>query len=217
MRLLLIEDDKLLGEGLLGYLQGENHVVDWCQRLVDVVPVQDEPYDAWLVDWQLPDGSGVDWLRAQRKAGLLTPALVLTARDQLTDRIRGLDSGADDYLVKPFDPEELSARLRAVCRRTAGNAGAWLRFGDVELELQTRQARVSGVPADLTAREWRVVEALVMRAGRTVSKADLESLVLGLDGEAASNTLEVHISNIRRKLDRHFIETIRFLGYRVRP
>jgi two-component system OmpR family response regulator len=217
MRLLLIEDDKLLGEGLLGYLQGDNHVVDWCQRLTDVVPLQDESYDAWLVDWQLPDGSGVDWLRAQRKSGRTTPALVLTARDQLIDRIRGLDSGADDYLVKPFDPEELSARLRAVCRRTAGSAGTWLQFGDVEVDLQTRQARVSGVPADLTAREWRVVEALVMRAGRTVSKADLEALVLGLDGESASNTLEVHISNIRRKLDRHFIETIRFMGYRVRP
>lgn len=217
MRLLLIEDDTLLGEGLLGYLQGENHVVDWCKRLTDVVPLQDESYDAWLVDWQLPDGSGVDWLRAQRKSGRTTPALVLTARDQLVDRIRGLDSGADDYLVKPFDPEELSARLRAVCRRTAGSAGTWLQFGDVEVDLQTRQARVSGVPADLTAREWRVVEALVMRAGRTVSKADLEALVLGLDGESASNTLEVHISNIRRKLDRHFIETIRFMGYRVRP
>jgi two-component system, OmpR family, response regulator len=217
MRLLLIEDDKILGDGLLAYLQGEGHVVDWCHRLADVAPLDDQPYDAWLVDWQLPDGSGVDWLRSQRKAGAKTPALVLTARDQLSDRIRGLDSGADDYLVKPFDPEELSARLRAVCRRTAGSAGAWLRFGDVEIDLQNKQARVSGVAADLTAREWRLVEALVMRAGRTVSRADLESLVLGLDGEPASNTLEVHVSNIRRKLDRSFIETIRFLGYRVRP
>jgi two-component system OmpR family response regulator len=217
MRLLLIEDDQLLGEGLTAYLQGEDHVVDWCQRLADVSSLAGEPYDAWLVDWQLPDGSGVDWLRAQRKTGQLTPALVLTARDQLADRIRGLDSGADDYLVKPFEPEELSARLRAVCRRTAGSAGTWLRFRDVEVDVQTRQARVSGVLADLTAREWRVVEALVMRAGRTVSKSDLESLVLGLDGEAASNTLEVHVSNIRRKLDRSFIETIRYLGYRVRP
>ena len=113
MRLLLIEDDDILGEGLRDYLRAEGHVVDWCSRLRDAAAWRGEPYDAWLVDWQLPDGSGLDWLRGQRARGDTTPALMLTARDRLADRVLGLDAGADDYLVKPFAPEELVARLRA--------------------------------------------------------------------------------------------------------
>jgi two-component system, OmpR family, response regulator len=215
MRLLLLEDDLILGEGLRDFLQTEGHVVDWCQSLSQARVLGSEPYDALLVDWQLPDGSGVDWVRTMRRQGCVTPVLVLTARDLLSDRVHGLDSGADDYLVKPFDPEELTARIRAVRRRVSGSASPRLTFGEVELDLTAKMAYLSGVRADLTAREWSVVEALALRAGRLVSKTDLEALVLGLDGEVASNSLEVHISSIRRKLGRALIETVRGMGYRM--
>jgi two-component system, OmpR family, response regulator len=215
MRVLLIEDDDLLGEGLRDFLRAEEHVVDWVRRLADADAGRGEPYDAWLVDWQLPDGSGLDWLRTHRLRGDTTPALMLTARDLLTDRVRGLDAGADDYLVKPFAPEEMVARLRAVCRRSAGVAQARARYGAVEVDLTARSTWCEGQRVDLTAREWAVLEALVLRAGRIVPKADLERLVLGSDAEVASNALEVHVSSLRRKLGRNLIETVRGLGYRV--
>jgi two-component system OmpR family response regulator len=215
MRLLLIEDDDVLGEGLRDYLRAEGHVADWCRRLAETDALRGEPHDAWLVDWQLPDGSGLDWLAARRRRGERVPALVLTARDALADRIAGLDRGADDYLVKPFAPEELVARLRAVCRRSTGQADSRLRLGAVELDLAARRAWREGEPAELTAREWAVLEALVLRAGRIVSKAELERLVLGFEAELASNALEVHVSSLRRKLGRGLIETVRGLGYRV--
>ena len=128
MRLLLIEDDDILGEGLRDFLRADGHSVDWCRSLHEAAACRGEPYDALLVDWQLPDGSGLAWLQTQRRQGDATPALMLTARDRLDDRIQGLDSGADDYLVKPFEPEELAARLRAVTRRRAGSAGERLRL-----------------------------------------------------------------------------------------
>lgn len=215
MRLLLLEDDAILGAGLRDFLVADGHAVDWCRRLVETVPLRQEVYDALLVDWQLPDGSGLDWVRALRRSGDRTPVLVLTARDRLDDRIHGLDTGADDYLVKPFAPEELSARIRAVRRRVAGAAEPRLVFGPVVLDLSERCAYLHDVNADLTAREWALAEALALRAGRIVDKPQLESLVLGLDGEVASNALEVHISSIRRKLGREFVETIRGMGYRV--
>lgn len=215
MRLLLLEDDALLGDGLREYLRAEGHVVDWFTTLRDVQAVQDEPYDAWLVDWQLPDGSGLDWLAARRAAGERTPALMLTARDRLTDRIAGLDGGADDYLVKPFAPEELAARLRAVRRRGLAAGQERLQIGDVDLDLAAHAARVAGQRVDLTAREWALVEALALRAGRVVAKADLDRLVLGAEAEVQSNALEVHVSSVRRKLGRELIETVRGLGYRL--
>jgi two-component system OmpR family response regulator len=193
--------------------------VDWLRCLADAVSARGEPYDAWLVDWQLPDGSGLDWLRAQRAQGLITPALMLTARDLLADRLQGLDAGADDYLVKPFAPEELVARLRAVCRRSAGVAQQRLRLrmgdADVEADLARRAVWRAGQRVELTAREWTLLEALLLRAGRIVAKGDLERLVLGSDAEVASNALEVHVSSLRRKLGRSLIETVRGLGYRL--
>lgn len=215
MRLLLLEDDALLGEGLRDYLRAEGHRVEWCRSLDAAAGLRNEPFDALLVDWQLPDGSGLDWLRARRARGDATPALMLTARDLLQHRIEGLDGGADDYLVKPFAPEELVARLRAVSRRSSGSAAEWRRFGDVEVNLAARLARVGGRRVELTAREWAVLEALVLRAGRIVPKADLERLMLGSDADVASNALEVHVSALRRKLDRGLIETVRGLGYRL--
>jgi len=215
MRLLLIEDDLLLGEGLRDFLRSEGHVLDWFTRLDAVAGLGGEPYDAWLLDWNLPDGSGVAWLAAQRARGQSTPAIVLTARDLLADRISGLDSGADDYLVKPFAPEELAARVRALARRQSGAAAALRQFGDVTVDLSARSAQVAGVRAELTAREWTLLEALVLRAGRIVAKSELDALATGFDGESSSNALEVHVSNLRRKLGRGLIETVRGLGYRV--
>lgn len=215
MRLLLLEDDSVLGEGLRDFLIADGHVVDWCQRLGEAEALRGEIYDALLIDWQLPDGSGLDWVRTLRRQDDVTPILVLTARDLLSDRIQGLDTGADDYLVKPFDPEELVARIRAVRRRAAGSARPVLRFGDVTLDLNGKSARVHGVRSELTAREWSLIEALALRAGRLVSKSDLDALVLRSDSEVTSNSLEVHISSIRRKLGRDLIETVRGLGYRI--
>jgi two-component system OmpR family response regulator len=217
MRLLLLEDDPMLGEGLRDYLRAEGHVVDWCRYLREAVVLVGEPYDALLVDWQLPDGSGLDWLRRLRQRGLATPTLMLTARDLLSDRVQGLDAGADDYLVKPFEPEELAARLRAVCRRTAGTGGTRIDFGPVQVDLTAKAVWHEQVRVELTAREWALLEALVLRAGRIVSRSDLDTLVIGQDAEVSSNVLEVHIFNLRRKLGRGFIETVRGLGYRVLP
>jgi two-component system OmpR family response regulator len=215
MRLLLLEDDDLLGEGLRDFLRADGHVVDWCRTLAQTQALRGEPFDALLVDWQLPDGSGLDWLRARRHRGDRTPALMLTARDRLPQRIEGLDAGADDYLVKPFAPEEVAARLRAVGRRAAGGAADARRFGDVVVDLAAKAVQSGGQPVALTAREWAVLEALVLRAGRIVPKADLERLVLGFEAELASNAIEVHVSALRRKLGRALIDTVRGLGYRV--
>jgi two-component system, OmpR family, response regulator len=217
MRLLLLEDDLLLGEGLRDFLRGEGHVVDWCRTLAETQALHGEPFDTLLVDWQLPDGSGLAWLAARRARGDSTPALMLTARDRVHERVQGLDAGADDYLVKPFAPEELLARVRAIGRRS-GTAKRSLRewpAQGVVVDLAARTAWAGGERAELTGREWAVLEALVQRSGRIVPKADLEKLVHGFDSETASNTIEVHVSALRRKLARGFIDTVRGLGYRV--
>lgn len=215
MRLLLLEDNQILGDGLRDYLIAEGHEVDWFVRRLDVEPLNCKAYDVLLVDWQLPDGSGLDWVRSLRARGVATPALMLTARDLLSDRISGLDSGVDDYLVKPFEPEELVARIRAVQRRSQGSASKRLRLGPVEIDVEGRCVYLDGERATLTGREWAVLDALVQRAGRVVSKADLEALMLDLGGELASNAIEVHVSHLRRKLSAELIETVRGEGYRV--
>jgi two-component system OmpR family response regulator len=215
MRLLLIEDDPLLGEGLRDYLRAEGHVVEWCTSLAQADALREEPFDLLLIDWQMPDGSGLQWLSQWRSRGGGTPALMLTARDRLEDRIRGLDHGADDYLVKPFAPEELAARIRALGRRSGQELGVTLHFANVQIDLGARSASVAGQRVELTAREWAILEALARRAGRIVPKADLERLVMGSEGEVVSNALEVHVSALRRKLGRQLIETIRGLGYRI--
>jgi len=217
MRLLLLEDDPILGDGLRDFLAAEGHVVDWCRNLQTArAALAGEPFDAWLLDWQLPDGSGRAWLGELRRAGRQTPALLLTARDALADRIDGLDAGADDYLVKPFAPEELAARLRGLLRRQQGGAQGLSLAEGVRVDLSGRRAWAGGAAVELTAREWAVLEALGLRAGRWVDKQALERLVLGFDGEpASSNALEVHVANLRRKLGRVCIESRRGMGYRV--
>ncbi len=215
MRLLLLEDDALLGEGLRDFLRAQGHVVDWCCTIAQAQGMRGEVFDALLLDWQLPDGSGLDWLKSQRARGDATPALMLTARDLLHDRLNGLDGGADDYLVKPFAPEELAARVRVVGRRLSGSAKGFAEFGPVRIDLRAKSSSRDGQRIDLTAREWAVLEALTLRAGRIVPKSELEQIVLGLDAELASNALEVHVSSLRRKLGRELIETVRGIGYRM--
>ncbi len=219
MRLLLLEDDPILGEGLRDYLRAEGHTVDWATTLLAARALASEPYDALLVDWQLPDGSGLDWVKSLRRQHDARPILMLTARDLLQDRVTGLASGADDYLVKPFAPEELVARMHAVHRRAVGTASGRKRIAGLEVDLAGRAVWLVHEghlePVDLTAREWQILEALVSRAGRIVDKNTLEGLAGGLDSQASSNVVEVHIGNLRRKLGRHVIDTVRGLGYRI--
>jgi two-component system OmpR family response regulator len=215
MRLLLLEDDPTLGEGLAAFLRGEGHCVDWHCRLTEVRGLSATDFDALLVDWRLPDGSGLDWVRGLRMSGVTTPILILTARDHLADRILGLDSGADDYLVKPFAPEELSARIRSATRRASGTSTGRLRFGEIEVDLVQKAVYLHAERVVLTAHEWRLLEALALRAGRIVSRDELDALIHGSDGAASSNVIEVHLSSLRRKLGRGLISTVRGLGYRI--
>jgi len=218
MRLLLVEDDATLGDAVREYLAEQGHVVDWAQNVADARAAAFEPFDAILLDWRLPDGSGVDWLRRLRAhvgANQRAPVLLLTARDQLNDRIEGLDAGADDYLVKPFELAELAARVRAVARRAVGQPQTLLHAGGIALDPAARQVTLGGRPVELTAREYALLEALLRRAGHIVSRGDLEQLLYGYDADVASNTIEVHLSSLRRKLGRGAIETVRGMGYRL--
>lgn len=217
MRLLLLEDDDILGEALRDFLQLEGNVVDWFRRLAQAQVAVSEPYDALLVDWRLPDGSGLDWIRALRRSGVTTPTLLITAKDLLSERIQGLEGGADDYLVKPFDPAELWARIRAVRRRTRSHGSPRLVFGPVAVDITEGAAYLHGDKVELTAREWTLLDALATRAGRIVSKRDLEALVTGLDSDINSNAVEVHVFKLRRKLGPHIVETVRGRGYRMSP
>lgn len=210
----------MIGESVQRGLRQDGYAVDWVRDGVAAErALADHGYDLVLLDLGLPRKDGIRLLDDLRRRQNRVPVLVLTARDAISDRVRGLDAGADDYLVKPFAPEELVARLRAVCRRSAGVAQQRLRLrmgdADVEADLARRAVWRAGQRVELTAREWTLLEALLLRAGRIVAKGDLERLVLGSDAEVASNALEVHVSSLRRKLGRSLIETVRGLGYRL--
>ncbi len=214
MRVLLLEDDELLGSGLRDYLCAEGHVVDWCTCIAQARAFDGEPFDVWLVDWQLPDGSGLDWLKYRRAQRDNTVALMLTARGELPHRVAGLDGGADDYLAKPVTPEEIAARLRAIARRRSIPESAQHHADDLIIDCGARTARYQGNVVELTAREWAILEALVLRHGRMLAKADIESLVVGGETNWSSNAVEVHISALRRKLGKNCITTVRGVGYR---
>jgi two-component system OmpR family response regulator len=215
MRLLLVEDDPVLGGGLRDYLRYRGHVVDWLTTLGQASAAISDPVDMILLDWRLPDGSGVEWLGALRARGSVLPVVIMTARDTLNDRIRGLDGGADDYLVKPFAPEELEARIRALARRVVAKGAQETFVGDLRVRAATRQVFRGDQPVELTARETELFMALVARRGRMVSKGDLQALLTGFDTDWNSNSLEVHVSRLRRKLGRDVIETSRGMGYRI--
>jgi two-component system OmpR family response regulator len=219
MRLLLVEDDLTLGDAVREFLRSQGHVADWVTTVADARAAFEEEFDAILLDWRLPDGSGVDWLRRLRAKGGesgQTPVLMLTARDALSDRIEGLDAGADDYLVKPFQLMELAARIRAIARRASGHAGAILAHGRIALDPAACSVTIEGSSVDLTAREYALLEAFMRRPGRIVSRPMLEELLYGYETEVASNTVEVHIASLRRKLGHDTIDTVRGMGYRLK-
>lgn len=216
MRILLIEDDDGLGAAVHEQIAADGHAVDRVRRLDDAEDnVRTVDYDLILLDLMLPDGRGLDFLRQRRSMGNATPVIILTARDQISDRITGLNAGADDYLVKPFDLTELSARVAAVARRYAGNPNPLLELGTLEIDLAARSVRRANRSVDLTAKEWALFEALVQRPGTILSKSQLEDHLYAFGAEVESNTIEVHVSRLRKKLGRDAIETLRGVGYRL--
>ena len=217
MRILLVEDEPNLGAAVQEHVRQAGHAVDWFQRLEPAdMAIRTVAYDALLLDLHLPDGKGLDFLRALRARQDALPVVILTARDQVSDRIEGLTAGADDYLVKPFDLDELNARLNAVARRYFGTTATVQQFGPVEIEIEARQVRLDGVEVELTAREWAVLEVLVRRPHAIVSREHIEDALYAFEQEIESNAIEVYISRIRRKLGRDFVHTARGLGYRLR-
>ncbi|MDD2977590.1 response regulator transcription factor [Aquabacterium sp.] len=218
MRILLIEDDAVLGAAVRDQIAGDGHSVDWVQRLDAAdTAIAGVPYDLVLLDLMLPDGRGLPFLRRLRARGEATPVIILTALDQVSDRIEGLNAGADDYLVKPFDLAELSARIGSVARRYGGNPNPLITHGPLQIDLTARSIHRDGHPVQLTAREWALLEALLSRRGQLLSKAQLEDKLYAFDAEVESNTIEVHVSRLRKKLGADLIVTERGLGYRLGP
>ena len=216
MRILLIEDDSALGAAVRDQIAADGHSVDWMLRL-DMAreAMATTGYDLVLLDLMLPDGLGVPFLKALRSRGDVTPVIILTALDQVSDRINGLHAGADDYLVKPFNLAELSARIGSVARRYAGNPNPQISLGAVEVDLAARSVTLAGKSVPLTAREWVLFEAFLQRPGQLLSKRQLEDQLYSFETEVESNTVEVHVSRIRKKLGARIIETERGLGYRL--
>lgn len=216
MRLLLVEDDDMLGESLKKALERHAYGVDWVQDGESASMVlRDSPFAAVVLDVNLPKRSGIEVLQEMRTRKNMTPVLLLTARDTPQQKVEGLDAGADDYLVKPFDLDELLARLRALVRRSAGRAETKLTCGTVELEPASSIVHNDGKPITLTSKEFRTLKLLMERAGKFVTKSDIEYLLYSADDAAESNTVEVTIYNLRKKLGSSFIQTVRGVGYRV--
>lgn len=216
MRILLIEDDMVLGAAVRDQIAADGHSVDWVMRLDTAGDAMaGAAHDLILLDLMLPDGRGITFLKALRSRGDVTPVIILTALDQVSDRIEGLNAGADDYLVKPFDLAELSARIGSVARRYTGNPNPIVTHGDFEIDRAARSIRREGKPVQLTAREWALFDAFLARPGQLLSKAQLEEKLYAFDTEVESNTIEVHISRLRKKLGSGIVDTERGLGYRL--
>jgi len=216
VRILLVEDDGMLGEAVRDGLRQESYVVDWVQDGgAALAALSTADFSAVVLDLGLPRSDGLSVLRWLRQNGQAIPVVIVTARDHVTDRITGLDAGADDYLIKPFDIDELTARLRAITRRVVGSAESTLTAGDVILDLRQRVVTYRGEPAALTAREYAVVELLMRKAGCLVTRAEIEEELYGFEDDIASNAIEVYIHNLRRKLGPHVITNVKGRGYRV--
>jgi two-component system OmpR family response regulator len=216
VRLLLVEDDAMIGETVLQVLRAEHYAVDWV-RDGDMAEeaLRAESYDLVLLDLGLPRRSGLEVLRALRARRNVVPVLVATARDAVGDRIAGLDAGADDYVVKPFDIDELLARIRALLRRSAGRAEPAFEHRGVSLNPATREATLNGQPVSLSAREWAVLEALLARPGVVLSRTQLEEKLFSWKDDISSNAVEVYIHGVRKKLGANLIQTVRGLGYLI--
>ncbi|TBW57603.1 response regulator transcription factor [Marinobacter halodurans] len=216
MRILLVEDNPTLGEAVRDQLVDDGHAIDWVQTVREAsAGAHTTGYNLVLLDLMLPDGHGLDFLCERRRAGDVTPVIILTARDQVTDRIEGLNAGADDYMVKPFDLDELSARVAAVARRYNGNPNPIMEVGALVVDLSARRICRDGQVVALTAREWALFEGLLYRPGMLLTKGQLEERLYAFGTEIESNTIEVYISRIRKKLGRETIETVRGMGYRL--
>jgi len=214
MRLLLVEDDSMIGAAAQQGLRQEGHTVDWVRDGKEAeAAVNDKVHDLVLLDLGLPRRDGLLLLREWRARGIGVPVVIITARDAVSDRIAGLDAGADDYLVKPFDLDELSARVRAVARRRAGRSESTLRLGELEIDTASKRVAWKGEEVALSAREYALLEALASRPGAYLTRAQLEERLYGWNEEIASNAVEVHIHGLRRKLDPALIRNVRGLGY----
>lgn len=216
MRILLVEDDADLAAGILRALRAENFAVDYAANGEDGAHLGDTgQYDAAVLDLGLPVKSGIAVLNEWRAAGRTLPVLILTARDGWSDKVEGFRAGADDYLTKPFRVEELVMRLRALARRAAGHAAPRVTCGPLSYDAQTGQFELDGLPLRLTALEWRVLSALILRKESVIERLDLLDRVYENDADPDSNSLEVIVARLRRKIGRDLIETVRGRGYRL--
>ncbi|MBW8758343.1 MAG: response regulator transcription factor [Burkholderiales bacterium] len=216
MRLLFVEDDHMIGETVVDVLRAENYAVDWIKDGQTAQAVlRTQAYDLLLLDLALPGKDGLEVLRGLRAVKLRIPVLIATARDSVEQRIAGLDAGADDYVLKPYDLGELLARVRALLRRAAGRAEPVYEHLGVTLNPATREATVNGQPVLLSSREWAVLEPLIARPGAVLSRAQLEEKIFGFDDSIASNAVEVYVHGLRKKLGANLIQNVRGLGYLV--
>ncbi|HFQ4900209.1 TPA: response regulator [Vibrio vulnificus] len=214
MRLLLIEDDTLLGQSMVTSLSRHGYTVDWLEKGSGVTSaLKTEDFTAVILDLTLPDIDGLDVLRNIRSAGFNLPVVILTARDDIKDRVQGLDRGADDYLGKPFALEELLARLRVVIRRQSGSATEVIDVGELNLSLSDQSIRYQEAVLKLTRNEFKILAALMTNAGRVMSKDQLQQSLHGWDDSASDNAIEVHIHNLRKKAPNVPIKNIRGVGY----
>lgn len=216
LKILLVEDDMPLAGALTTFLRGRGFAVEPASSLMDArIAVRAWPWDAVLLDLELPDGDGLSLLQEIRRSSSDASVIVLTSRDRISDRIRGLDSGADDYLVKPFDPEELLARLRAVERRRSRGNSDSVKLGELEVDLALARVRWRGDLVSLTASEWALLRAMAARPDRIHSRDTLMQALYGDDVDKDRNTLDVFMSHLRRKLGGSCIETVRGIGFRL--
>ena len=216
MRILVVEDDALIGDGIQKSLGHLGFTVDWMRDgRQGENALTSEEYAAVVLDLGLPQQDGLTLLQSIRNKGLHTPVLILTARDSKPDKLKGFGLGADDYVVKPIDMEELAARLHALIRRSGGRASPRIRLGAVEIDPDARQAWHKGKPVELSAKEFAVLELLVQNAGRVLTRAQLEQSIYGWGDSADSNTIEVFIHHLRKKMGSDFIRTLRGIGYTV--
>lgn len=216
MRLLLVEDDPMIGESARQGLRQDGFSVDWVRDgAAAETALRNEVYDLMLLDLGLPKKQGLEVLKSIRAKGNRIPVLIVTARDAIADRVKALDSGADDYIIKPFDLDELAARIRAVLRRQSGRAESVIEHGGVRLNPATHEASLHGKPLALSAREFALLQALLDRPGAVLSRDQLEEKLYGWDEEVESNTIEVYIHSLRKKLGAGFIKNVRGVGYMV--
>ncbi len=214
MRILLIEDDNLLGDGVQAGLNQAGFNVDWVvDGIAGELALKTGEYSGVVLDLGLPRLSGMELLQRLRRAGNKVPVLILTARDRVEDRVKGLDAGADDYVIKPFDLDELAARLRALVRRSNGEAAPKLRVGEIELDPAARLVRFRGRPVELALREFTLLEELMLNAGRVLSREQLAQRLYAWGEEIESNAIEVHVHHLRRKLAPELLRTVRGVGY----